>query len=462
MFVENDLLHPESSAKATLGKGSLFKSLLLPLLALVILVGILGAVWTGKIRAREELEHLHRTLASNAQIMAQLNLPASKKMSEHFSTAMGRSVAFVSGENLIGAENWSGSERVMALSVVNLGYLSWQNSEWLIVAQPIPTRLGTSYLVTTQRKSWMLDKKSWSLLFPIIPIGALAAYWVARKIAGPIQNLATATAHFPEHYTQANANLIPKQLTERNDELGILARTLDSARKRIATEIELRERSERLAMLGQIATGLAHDIKNPASSIIMHAELLAETQPEQSQIIKAEAEDIVGLVNQWLFTAQPTPPKLAKNDLALALRKLLNQKKAYFSYHGVELEASVPETCLIQCDRERLMHTVRNLIQNSVTAMQAANHGVLQVKLDSKQDQVCLRIQDSGNGFTAGALEHFGEPFYSEKEGGMGLGLAMAKGVVTAHGGSIEAENLYQGAEKSCSGAMVQIILPKI
>ncbi|MGJ8655457.1 MAG: ATP-binding protein [Akkermansiaceae bacterium] len=454
--MENDLVRDPVLAEGRLGNGSLFKSLLFPLLALVILVGILGAVWTGRIRAREELEHLRRTLASNAQMMDQLNLPVSEKMSEYFSTAMGRSVAFVRGENLIGAEEWSEGERELARRVVSSGDFYEEDSDWLVVAHSVPRRSGTCYLVASQGRSWMLDRRSWSLLLPIIPIGALAAYWVARKIARPIQNLAIATAHFPENYTEGSGELMPSELTVRRDEIGVLARTLVGARERIASEIALRERSERLAMLGQIATGLAHDIKNPASSIIMHSELLGDVVPDEARMIKSEAEDIVGLVNQWLYTAQPTPPRLVEQDLAVALRKLLGQQMTYFNYHGVGLEVSIPESCLILCDRERLMHTVRNLIQNSVTAMQAAGEGsLLVVGLDVGNGEVCLSVRDNGRGFSEDALRNFGEPFYSEKEGGMGLGLAMAKGVVEAHGGAMSVENLKQGA-------VMCIVLPVI
>jgi signal transduction histidine kinase len=263
---------------------------------------------------------------------------------------------------------------------------------------------------------------------------------IARRLVRPLEQLAKAAPSFSEQ-------ALPRVLTDRSDELGILARALDGARERIINEQELRERSERLAMLGQIATGLAHEIKNPAAAILMQAELM---DGGAGDLIRDEAEEIVGLVNQWLFIAQPSPPKVGMHDLASELRLMAERRGDVFSYRSVKAVVEVPELLEVECDVRRVMQAVRNLVDNAMAAM--PDGGTLRLQLEEADGEACLTVFDTGDGFSETALARYGEPFYSEKEGGMGLGLVMVKRVIEAHGGRLEVEN--------SQGGVVRMYLP--
>jgi len=106
----------------------------------------------------------------------------------------------------------------------------------------------------------------------------------------------------------------------------------------------------------------------------------------------------------------------------------------------------------LACDRERMLHVFDNLIGNAVQAM--AEGGVLRIDARGTGDQVVVCFEDRGPGFSEQALARAGEYFYSEKEGGMGIGLAVAREVVQAHGGRLSIENVPDGAR-------VTLLLPR-
>ncbi|MCH2064966.1 MAG: ATP-binding protein, partial [Roseibacillus sp.] len=122
------------------------------------------------------------------------------------------------------------------------------------------------------------------------------------------------------------------------------------------------------------------------------------------------------------------------------------------SHAGALLEIETPGPAMISCDKLRIEQVIRNLIVNACQAMPEGGRIMARLKLDPEHVQ--LAIQDSGPGFSTEALDRFGEPFFSEREGGMGIGLTLAREVVQAHDGSIQASNTPQG------GALIVINFP--
>lgn len=223
----------------------------------------------------------------------------------------------------------------------------------------------------------------------------------------------------------------------------------------LARERSKRAQTARLAMLGRVATSLAHDIKNPLASIQLHAQLMQPGNKEDAEAVKliqSEAEVISGLVNQWLHLANPTPPKLSCFDLGGIIRHLATSLDAQARHAGVTIEVSLPAPLEIQGDVQRLSQAFRNLIVNAIQAMPLG--GYLRITHEKMDREVLLRFTDSGTGFSESALARGTELFYSEKEGGMGVGLNIAAGIIQAHGGDLTLQNGRPG------GAIVSIKLP--
>lgn len=214
----------------------------------------------------------------------------------------------------------------------------------------------------------------------------------------------------------------------------------------LARERLKRAQSERLAMLGRVATSLAHDIKNPLASIQLHAQLMTPKDEEDAHslsLIESESTVISGLVNQWLHLANPLPPKLVRLDAAQAVREVAQNLQAQAQHSGVEVDCALEEPLWVQGDAQRLSQAFRNLMINGIQAMPRG--GVLKVSAEYQASQVLLRFADAGPGFSENALQRGTELFFTEKEGGMGVGLNIVATIIAAHGGQLELQNDPKG-----------------
>lgn len=223
----------------------------------------------------------------------------------------------------------------------------------------------------------------------------------------------------------------------------------------LARERIKRAQSERLAMLGRVATSLAHDIKNPLASIQLHAQLMTPANDEDAtalRLITSESEVIAGLVNQWLHLANPLPPRLTKLDAAECLRSVAQNLDAQAKHTSVRIENNLAGPIWVMGDAQRLGQAFRNLIVNAIQAMPRG--GSLRIETEHREKSVIMRFIDSGSGFSDAALARGAELFFTEKEGGMGVGLNIVASIIEAHGGQLEMQNNPKG------GAAVTVTLP--
>lgn len=223
----------------------------------------------------------------------------------------------------------------------------------------------------------------------------------------------------------------------------------------LARERSKRAQTERLAMLGRVATSLAHDIKNPLASIQLHAQLITPADAEDSkavQLIQSESEVISGLVNQWLHLANPVPPRLSRLDVAETVQNVVTSLEAQARHTGVDIETDLEAPLWTQGDAQRLAQAIRNLLINAIQAMPRG--GKLRVSGEKQADSLTLTFADSGPGFSEAALARGTELFYTEKEGGMGVGLNIVASIIEAHGGRLSLQNDPK------SGAVVRVSLP--
>ena len=222
-----------------------------------------------------------------------------------------------------------------------------------------------------------------------------------------------------------------------------------------------REQSERMALLGRVATGLAHEIKNPLAAIQLHTQLMDATaldaeSAQSLQHVQAEAKVIEGLVNQWLYLTRPAPPKIQTLDVAEVLAETVETLRAQANHAGVSIvgspgfsrisgDSTVGDAFRLKPglrtvgDRARLQQAFRNVMLNAIQAMPRGGELRIEMTGDS------ILFHDSGAGFSEAALAHGAELFFSEKEGGMGVGLNVVQEIISAHGGHIMLKNHPQG-----------------
>ena len=439
-------------------RGSLYRRLVIPLSAFVLLASLALAIWISQLHRRESMRRFEQTAVSNAGFMGQVRFPPSPEMAQSLSAILEVEVAFLISDGTIErslGDRWPNDLPGILESMTGPDATAQEVDDFDLAIAP----LGTSkdYLVLVREKEGGLTGLGGWVLAPTLVLTAAfgcLVFIMAHRIVRP---LTTLTRWLPNlKHAEEPAEPIPAALSERSDELGQLARSLQETHQSLLREQKLRHRSERLATLGRIATSLAHEIRNPAAAIRMHADLIAPSvEPESSEsisLIREEVDRITDLVNQWLFVARAAPPERKPHDLTEMVEAVARRQKPALDHARSELIIESEGSSSVACDKLRMEQVVRNLVVNATQAMPEG--GKIVARVQAFKDRVLLTISDAGKGFTEEALERFGEPFFSEREGGMGIGLTLAREVVQAHDGTIEASN------SSAGGAVVQVSLP--
>jgi signal transduction histidine kinase len=205
--------------------------------------------------------------------------------------------------------------------------------------------------------------------------------------------------------------------------------------------------AQRFGLLGSISTSLAHEIRNPIAAIRLHGQLLEQTEPVGAGLIVYEAAKIEGMLNQWMFLARPEPPRKTEIVLAELIMKTVRVLKPAADHARVHIEVTASPYRSVQADVHRLGQVFHNIILNAIQAMPEG--GTLSITV-SEED---IRFADTGPGFSPTALRRAANTVYSEKEGGMGLGLNVARKIIHAHEGQLVISNRTEG------GALVLITL---
>lgn len=228
----------------------------------------------------------------------------------------------------------------------------------------------------------------------------------------------------------------------------------ETAAKLETAEAEVR-RSERLAALGQLTAGLAHELRNPLGTMKTSAELLTRSVSKENPIaqemasyISTEVDRTNSLITRFLDFARPQHLRLEPTDISTILDRAIQ------SLPGIEIYKNYsPGIPPVKVDAELLERVFSNLILNAAQA--SPEGGVVTVKtqlLDDNQVEVC--IIDRGSGIEAKNLESIFNPFFTTKPEGVGLGLAICSKIVDEHGGHITVEST------AGEGSVFHVILP--
>ncbi|MFZ5998110.1 MAG: GAF domain-containing sensor histidine kinase [Nitrospirota bacterium] len=206
-------------------------------------------------------------------------------------------------------------------------------------------------------------------------------------------------------------------------------------------------RSEKLATLGSTAATLAHEIKNPLSSIKTFTQLLPEKYDDKefrdtfSAIVPSEIERINRLVTELLTFAKEAPSgsPIGNIDLSDLLEECLKQFSEQFHKDGITVVREFKKPCSIKGDHDRLKQAFLNILSNSCQAMTSG--GVLKVSTGHTNNKVVVRIEDTGVGIDENDIEKIFDPFYTTKDMGNGLGLTISKKIIDEHEGIINVKS---------------------
>ena len=255
--------------------------------------------------------------------------------------------------------------------------------------------------------------------------------------------------------------------SKRNDEIGDLGRNFNRMVEQLRESREEIERlhrtqmsrAEHLSTLGELATGLAHEIRNPLAGIAGVIEIIGRDLPSTSPAravvkdVRLEIAQINRIVTDLLDTARPRPPQIRPSDLNTTVEHavMLARQQVLSTPIKIELKKAtdLPD---VEHDSDQIHQVLLNLLLNAVQAMDGA--GTVHVEISSASGFATVSVSDTGRGIAPEHLPNIFRPFYTTKGNGTGLGLSLARRIVEEHHGRIEVSSV-QG-----KGTEFQVFLP--
>lgn len=280
-----------------------------------------------------------------------------------------------------------------------------------------------------------------------------------RKVEGGLENLEQNLE------SQIPTDEDPEEIRQIARAINRLSATL---REKIEHEKQIEGRlrhTERLAALGRLIAGVAHEVRNPLATIRLRVQMCQQEADnpgvqDSCRVALEEIERLNEMVNRLLSFSQPVRLHTEPTDVSRLIHQRLTTFHDKARRHGVRFLANLPENIdPVNLDQSRMAQVFDNLIQNAIEAMEG-HGGTLRVNLASQKGpgrdsrEYCIEFKDTGRGIQTDSVGRIFDPFFTTKPTGTGLGLSICHELVRAHGGEI----LVHSVEGS--GTTVRVLLP--
>jgi signal transduction histidine kinase len=303
-----------------------------------------------------------------------------------------------------------------------------------------------------------------SVISALVP-NLLLVLLVLRTISRPLQKIALAAVDVTDGRYGTEVDL-----RESNDEIGLLADSFNNMSRKMASDIlELKRlneqliRTEKLAAMGTLAAGVAHEVNNPLASISSLIQMIRSRDGldpdtlDKLKLVSEQINRITRVTRDMTDFARSRPAAKSPVNINSLIRKSLRLASFDKAFQSLDLDLDLAEPLPdLLADADQLQQVFLNLFLNARDAM--PDGGSLEIETLRQNGDIAISIRDSGPGFSESAAEKIFDPFYTTKAPGQGtgLGLAVCYGIILAHDGTIRAES------RPRSGTTFRITLPLI
>ena len=303
-----------------------------------------------------------------------------------------------------------------------------------------------------------------TMLFVLIALGPItlmtAAFFFIQAMTRPVKELLTAT-----HRLEGGD--LDYRIEGLKDEFGELSASFNKMAGSLKDQMKKMQRTEQMVVVGELAAGLGHEVKNPLAGIKSAVNLLSEelTLKDEDRVLFSKIVTEVGkldaLMKRFLNFAKPPKPQwesvnvngLIDATIAFYLKSNRSSPEGSNRIRIVKhLDDRVPAT---MADPMQLQQVFLNLLLNSLDAMPHGGQFAVDTLYDVLDDSIRIDIRDTGKGIEPGMMDKIFQPFFTTKSKGTGLGLAICKQLIVQHGGAIAVENHPAG------GGLFHIVLPR-
>jgi signal transduction histidine kinase len=239
----------------------------------------------------------------------------------------------------------------------------------------------------------------------------------------------------------------------------VIGTTIDITKEK-ARERQVQQ-MEKLSVVGELAAGIAHEIRNPLTSLKGFAKIVKESVTDQAlvtylDIMLDEMDRINEIVNEFMFIAKPNEHvNFQYINFHKLLKDCIHFMEPQANLKSIKIEFDSDRQVILNCDRNQIKQVLINLLQNAIEATEDGGD-FIEVRLEEVgSDAIIVTIIDKGSGISESRSQRLFEPFYSTKEKGTGLGLITCKRIIDLHQGNIEIES------KLGEGTTIKIFMPK-
>lgn len=302
-----------------------------------------------------------------------------------------------------------------------------------------------------------------SMAISLLIVSGAILFITTRWVRSPLAKVVSAMERVEEGHLDARVNITSR------DELGKVAQTFNTmAETLLRTKKDLEnlhqkelERTQKMATLGELAAGVAHEIRNPLAGISSASQIIRQElgkEDPRAEILNEINHQTIRLeriVSNLLQFAHTSSPQLTLFDLNETVRKTIHLISYQVQNKKIDIEKKLqPDLAHIRADEEQIQQVVMNLILNAIQAMPEGGKLGFKTFFRPEDRMIYLTVSDTGIGIPGETIPKIFKPFYTTKAKGAGLGLAIVEKIIKEHGGNITVSS------KMGEGTTIEISLP--